>query len=119
MSDSTAQTTRQLKIKTGVVKRLFKEERTYYQEAEQARAKLQKMRDEDAEGADIRNAERVVKDSEQMIPRTKKSLDEAVVALEDLVDGMSSDETITATQEYKDAAEQLKVVKQAGTQNGA
>jgi hypothetical protein len=78
------------------------------------------MRDEDAEGADIRNAvsmvygwlwlcvkvpdrigtgsrtrdreesglickERVVKDSEQMIPRTKKSLDEAVVVLEDLV----------------------------------
>lgn len=32
---------------------------------------------------------------------------------------MSSDETITATQEYKDAAEQLKVVKHAGTQNGA
>jgi hypothetical protein len=69
MSDSTAQTTRQLKIKTGIVKRyymvpmrladkprLFKEEKTYYQEAEQARKRLQKFKDDEADGADIRNA---------------------------------------------------------------
>lgn len=31
-------------------------------------------------------------------------------------DGLSSDETISATQEYKDAAEQLKVVKEAAAQ---
>jgi hypothetical protein len=35
---------------------LFKEEKTYYQEAEQARKRLQKFKDDEADGADIRNA---------------------------------------------------------------
>jgi hypothetical protein len=36
--------------------RLFKEEKTYHQETEQARKRLQKFKDDGADGADIRNA---------------------------------------------------------------
>lgn len=61
------QTTRQLKIKTGVVKRwvphlfvtdarLHKEEATYAEEVVAAQRTLQGLKDEGADGADIRNA---------------------------------------------------------------
>ncbi|GFZ45355.1 hypothetical protein JCM24511_03081 [Saitozyma sp. JCM 24511] len=119
MSDSTAQTVRQLKIKTGVVKRLFKEEKTYRVEAEDQRKVLAKLKDEDADGADIRNAERVLKDSEQMIPRTRKSLEDAVLALQDLVDALAAEPSLSETPEYTAAKSQLEEVDAAWKINGA
>ncbi|WVR06227.1 hypothetical protein IAU60_003257 [Kwoniella sp. DSM 27419] len=112
MSDSTAQTVRQLKIKTGVVKRLFKEEGTYRQEVIDQTAVVKKMKDEDREGADIRAAERVLKDSETMVPHTQKQLAAAVESLEDLVNALQSEASIVETQEYKDAVQQLKQVQE-------
>jgi cobalamin biosynthesis protein CbiD len=98
------------------MRRLFKEESIYKTEVKDAAARVEKLKADKVDDADIRNAvsvigrrgqvvnqairplfpkqreagrvdmqERVVKDAEQMIPRTRQALDEAVVALEDLV----------------------------------
>ncbi|KAK6908341.1 co-chaperone [Kwoniella mangroviensis CBS 10435] len=113
MSDSSAQSLKQLKIKTGVVKRLHKEESIYTQEVVDQKKVIEKLKANDADGADIRAAERVLRDSEMMIPRTKSQLEEAVQALDDLVNALQSEDAISSSAEYKDAVEQLKQVQAA------
>ncbi|KAL7423201.1 hypothetical protein Q5752_002501 [Cryptotrichosporon argae] len=118
MSDSSAQAVRQLKIKTGVVRRLFKEETSYESEVTANRARLDKLRTEGADGADIRNAERVVADSEQMVPRTRRALEEAVVVLDDLLDGLKPDADVAASAEYTDAFSLVQQVQAAWKADG-
>ncbi|WVQ65933.1 uncharacterized protein L199_004111 [Kwoniella botswanensis] len=113
MSDSSAQSLKQLKIKTGVVKRLHREESIYVQEVVDQKRVIEKLKDNGADGADIRAAERVLRDSEMMIPRTKSQLEEAVQALDDLVTALQSEDSINGSVEYKDAVEQLKQVQAA------
>ncbi|XP_055088593.1 tubulin-specific chaperone A isoform X4 [Symphalangus syndactylus] len=48
---------RQIKIKTGVVKRLVKEKVMYEKEAKQQEEKIEKMRAEDGENYDIKKQE--------------------------------------------------------------
>uniref|UniRef100_A0A2R9BMK7 Tubulin-specific chaperone A n=1 Tax=Pan paniscus TaxID=9597 RepID=A0A2R9BMK7_PANPA len=48
---------RQIKIKTGVVKRLVKEKVMYEKEAKQQQEKIEKMRAEDGENYDIKKQE--------------------------------------------------------------
>lgn len=55
--------------------------------------------------------ERVVADSQQMIPRTRKQLQDGVVALQDLVDGLKDDAEVAASQEYRDAVAILQKVE--------
>jgi len=118
MSSADAENLRQLKIKTGSVKRLFKEERSYRIEARDATAVLQRLKAEGADDAVIRNAERVVKDSEQMIPHTQTSLDKAVEGLEDLLTALEGDDSITGSPEFQDAKVMLAEVKAAPKING-
>ncbi|KAK1925331.1 putative Co-chaperone [Papiliotrema laurentii] len=92
-----AQTLRQLSIKTGVVRRLFKEEQVYKDEAAQQEKVLTKLKESDAEGADIRNA----------------SLEEALTALEDLVTALASEPEVSTSTEYKAAKDQLDTVNEA------
>ncbi|ORY31442.1 tubulin binding cofactor A [Naematelia encephala] len=118
MSSSSAQTLRQLTIKTGVVKRLYKEEGSYIAEVKEAEERLNRLKAAGADGADIRNAERVVKDTEQMVPRTRKSLQEALQALEDLVAGLASEAEVTGSKEYETAVAVVNEVQAAGVANG-
>ncbi|WRT67639.1 uncharacterized protein IL334_004611 [Kwoniella shivajii] len=118
MSDSTAQSIRQLKIKTGVVKRLHKEESTYIQEVVDQKKVVQKYKDEGKDGADIRAAERVLRDSEMMVPRTRKQLEEAFQTLEDLVNALRPEESISSSPEWQDAFSQLQQVETAWKSEG-
>ncbi|BEI86426.1 hypothetical protein CcaverHIS002_0607130 [Cutaneotrichosporon cavernicola] len=97
------QALRQLKIKTGVVKRLHKEEGIYEDEVTAAQASVEKLKAAGADGADVRQAERIVADSQQMIPRTRKQLEDALVALQDLVAALAEDKAVAGSQEYQDA----------------
>ncbi|GMK57376.1 hypothetical protein CspeluHIS016_0402100 [Cutaneotrichosporon spelunceum] len=102
------QALRQLKIKTGVVKRLHKEEGIYADEVATAQANVDKLKAAGADGADVRQAERIVADSQQMIPRTRKQLEEALVALQDLVAVLGDDKAIAGSLEYQDAVAAVK-----------
>lgn len=66
MPDETSQTLRQLKIKTGVVKRLHKEESSYIQEVEDQQKVVEKLKADGADGADIRAAVCEITDWVQM-----------------------------------------------------
>ncbi|KPJ21188.1 Tubulin-specific chaperone A [Papilio machaon] len=59
---------RQIKIKTGVVKRIAKEKSLYEKEAEQQKNKVQKLKDEGQDEHDIRKQEEVLQESLMMVP---------------------------------------------------
>nr|ODO01074.1 co-chaperone [Cryptococcus depauperatus CBS 7855] len=115
-ADDSAGTLRQLKIKTGVVKRLHKEESVYQQEVKAQVAIVEKLKRDGADGADIRAAERVLKESEKMIPITRDSLQEAHQVLKDL-NAVKTDEEISCSQEFGDAFSILQQVE-ADWKNG-
>ncbi|KAK2092631.1 hypothetical protein P7K49_029159 [Saguinus oedipus] len=57
---------RQIKIKTGVVKRLVKEKVMYEKEAKQQEEKIEKMRAEDGENYDIKKQVEILQESRMM-----------------------------------------------------
>lgn len=59
---------RQLKIKTGIVKRIAKEKVAYEKEAEQQKVRVQKLKDEGADEYNIRKQEEVLQESLMIIP---------------------------------------------------
>jgi hypothetical protein len=48
-----------------------------------------------------------------MIPRTRKQLEETLLALQDLLDGLKGEEAVVETAEYKDAAAAVQKVEEA------
>lgn len=57
--------------------------------------------------------ERIVADSQQMIPRTRKQLEEAFVGLQDLVAALAEDKAVAGSQEYGDAVAIVEQVEKA------
>ncbi|CAG8504449.1 14095_t:CDS:2 [Funneliformis mosseae] len=61
-------TLRELKIKTGVVKRLFKEEKYYRQEAEKQQKRIDKLTEDGTDKHTIAKQKEVLQESLNMIP---------------------------------------------------
>ncbi|EST06143.1 Tubulin binding cofactor A [Kalmanozyma brasiliensis GHG001] len=99
MADS-ATTKRQLQIKTGVVKRLAKEESSYLTEAQQQEARIQKFVDDGRDEYDVKQQRTVLSDTLKMIPDCRKRLEIAADDLSSYVDGLEDDASITTTDEF-------------------
>ncbi|EIN14406.1 hypothetical protein PUNSTDRAFT_41634 [Punctularia strigosozonata HHB-11173 SS5] len=84
MSD-TATLKRQLKIKSGAAKRLLKEHNSYRNEAEQLQLKRDKLIADGAEEWDVKNAGRLVEESNKMVVDTAHRLGSTVQELRELV----------------------------------
>eukprot|EP01135_Chromosphaera_perkinsii_P005488 Nk52_evm37s352 gene=Nk52_evmTU37s352 len=82
---------RTLKIKTGVVKRLAKELTMYGKEADNQRARIEKMRTEGKDEYDIKKQHEVLQETLDMLPDVKKRLDAAEVELRKIVEEMNLD----------------------------
>ncbi|KAM9695707.1 tubulin-specific chaperone A isoform 1-T1 [Trichechus inunguis] len=72
---------RQIKIKTGVVKRLVKEKVMYEKEAKQQEEKIEKMRAEDGENYAIKKQAEILQESRMMIPDCQRRLEAAYTDL--------------------------------------
>ncbi|KAG8949293.1 hypothetical protein FRC04_008895 [Tulasnella sp. 424] len=81
----TAALQKQLKIKTGVVERLIKEVAVYRKEEENERKRVDKLVAEGAEGADLRNAEKILQEAQKMVPDAETRMKAAVHALRDVI----------------------------------
>ncbi|XP_013909142.1 PREDICTED: tubulin-specific chaperone A isoform X1 [Thamnophis sirtalis] len=68
---------RQIKIKTGVVKRLAKEKVMYEKEARQQEEKIEKMKAEDGENYAIKKQTEILQESRMMIPDCQRRLEAA------------------------------------------
>uniref|UniRef100_A0A2K6EJI2 Tubulin-specific chaperone A n=1 Tax=Propithecus coquereli TaxID=379532 RepID=A0A2K6EJI2_PROCO len=122
---------RQIKIKTGVVKRLVKEKVMYEKEAKQQEEKIEKMRAEDGENyaikkqagldllssnnppasasqsARITGAE-ILQESRMMIPDCQRRLEAAYTDLQQILE---SEKDLEEAEEYKEARLVLDSVK--------
>ena len=100
---------KQLKIQTGVVKRIIKEKSMYEKEVVQTENRIQKMKDEGRDEYDIRKMGEVLAESKMMGPDCIKSLSTAV---EDMRTKWSDADGLQETEEYKEAAKQLSEAEQ-------
>ena len=99
--------TKQLRIQTGVVKRLGKEKVFYLKEMELNTSKVEKLREAGKDEHEIKQAIAVLDETKMMIPETERKLLEAYPNLDQLVQGSAQDTT-----EYTDAVEVLEKTKE-------
>mmetsp|Transcript_23771 Transcript_23771/g.61012 ORF Transcript_23771/g.61012 Transcript_23771/m.61012 type:complete len:112 (+) Transcript_23771:186-521(+) len=87
---------RQLKIKTGSVKRLRKELTMYEKEHEKELARVDKMKADDADPHDLKHAENVLSEAAMMLPdcrqRLEAALGDLVAFVEEIGDSLKEDE---------------------------
>ncbi|KAK7686602.1 hypothetical protein QCA50_010202 [Cerrena zonata] len=76
---------RQLRIKLGTTKRLFKEHKSYTKEAEDLQRKLDKFIADEAEAWDIKNTRNMMEESKKLIKDTDKRLGDAVQDLREVI----------------------------------
>ncbi|GBP18692.1 Tubulin-specific chaperone A [Eumeta japonica] len=102
---------RQIKIKTGVVKRLAKEKTVYEKEAEQQKNRIEKLKDEGQDEHIVRKQEEVLQESLMMVPDCQRRLVKAYMDLQSTLESEKElnehEDYIAAQQVLKDAESQL------------
>lgn len=88
---------KQLKIKSSVVKRITKEVHYYEKEVEKEKQRLDKMRNEGKDDYALKYQEKVIRESESMIPHCKHELQQAYKELNTLLE---SEAVLKETEEY-------------------
>ncbi|XP_013789842.1 tubulin-specific chaperone A-like [Limulus polyphemus] len=99
---------KQIKIKSGVIKRLSKEKNMYEKEAEQEKRKLEKMKAEGKDEYDIRKQEEVLQESLMMIPDCQKRLNTAYT---DLKNVLEAETDISEQEDYQEAKAVLQMAE--------
>jgi len=104
---------KQIKIKTGVLKRIGKEKLSYRKEADQQKVKIEKMKVDGKDEHDVRKMGEVLQESLMMIPDCHRRL---VVAHGDLSNVLETEAELAEAEEYVaakaqivEAEEQMKV----------
>ena len=87
---------RQLRIKTGIVKRLTKDVVSYQEEADIQQVRLEKMKEEERDEYDIKKMGQVVQESLMMIPHCLRKLK------------IANDDLKQLTDEHKDIIKEVK-----------
>mmetsp|Transcript_21517 Transcript_21517/g.60581 ORF Transcript_21517/g.60581 Transcript_21517/m.60581 type:complete len:116 (+) Transcript_21517:1-348(+) len=98
-------TTRQLKIQAGRVRRLQKELRSYSVELEQDQKRVAEMKEKGADSSDVRQAEHVAEDSAGMIGHCRQLLEAALGDIHNLLGEAEGEEGIAASEEFAAAKE--------------
>ncbi|KAH9929691.1 tubulin binding cofactor A-domain-containing protein [Fomitopsis serialis] len=101
---------RQLKIKTGSAKRLYKEHKSYQKEEEDLTRKLNKFIADNAEDWDIKNTRRMLEESQRMIHDTSNRLGTTVQDLREVTVAAEKVPELHADPELIAAQETLETV---------
>ncbi|XP_054508722.2 tubulin-specific chaperone A [Agelaius phoeniceus] len=99
---------RQIKIKTGVVRRLAKEKIMYEKEAKQQEEKIEKMKAEACDDYGIKKQIEILQESRMMIPDCQRRLE---VAHAELTQLLENEKELEEAEEYKEARSILESVK--------
>eukprot|EP00892_Ulva_mutabilis_P009011 jgi/Ulvmu1/6482/UM003_0113.1 len=107
-----AEQVRELKIKTGAVKRTTKEFLYYFKELETEKKRLEKMKQDGKDEYDLKQQENVVSETGVMIPETKKSLQGVLDGLIQCFDSIAA-ELADDSPDKVQAQEVLSAAKEA------
>ncbi|KAM3600618.1 uncharacterized protein V6R79_026101 [Siganus canaliculatus] len=102
---------RQIKIKTGIVKRLAKEENSYKVEAKQQEEKVERLKAEAGDEYVIKKQMEVLQESRMMIPDCHRRL---TLAHGDLLQLLETEADLGESEEYQEARNVLDSVKLEG-----
>eukprot|EP00243_Klebsormidium_subtile_P012343 TRINITY_DN746_c0_g2_i1.p1 TRINITY_DN746_c0_g2~~TRINITY_DN746_c0_g2_i1.p1 ORF type:complete len:110 (-),score=30.38 TRINITY_DN746_c0_g2_i1:203-532(-) len=102
-----------IKIKTGTLKRVFKEVKSYEKELQMELARTEKMKAEGADSHDLKQQESVLGETQMMIPDAKKRLQTAFQDLQSAVEEGEADASLQESEEFKSAKEALAEVEPA------
>ncbi|XP_069020997.1 tubulin-specific chaperone A [Embiotoca jacksoni] len=102
---------RQIKIKTGIVKRLSKDKIAYLNEARQQEEKVERLKAEDGDHYVIKKQMEVLQEAKMMVPDCHRRL---AIAHADLMQLLETEEDLGESQEYKEARNMLDSVKLEG-----
>jgi len=107
---------KQIKIKTGVLKRVGKEKLSYRKEADQQKAKIEKMKEDGRDELEIKKMGEVLQETLMMIPDCHRRLLKAHEELSTMVETEAElnvdgevEEFVAALAQIKEAEEQMKV----------
>lgn len=103
--------TRQIKIKTGIVKRLVKEANSYIKEVKQQEDKIEQLKVEAEDEYVIKKQMEVLQESKMMIRDSHRRL---ATAHADLLQLLKTEEDLAESEEYKEAQAVLDSVKLEG-----
>lgn len=98
-------TLKNLKIKTGIGRRILKELYSYTKEVDRETAKVNLMRESNADAHDLKQQENVLAESKMMIPDVKKRLETALSNLQSAIAEALKDEANAEAEELKAAQE--------------
>ncbi|XP_054613797.1 tubulin-specific chaperone A [Dunckerocampus dactyliophorus] len=99
---------RQIKIKTGVLKRLAKEEESYRTEAKQQEEKIEQLKAAAADSYLIKQHMEGLQETIMMIPDSRRRL---TIAHADLLQLLEVEEELAESEEYQQAKNMLDSVK--------
>ncbi|KAA0719786.1 A TCP1-chaperonin cofactor [Triplophysa tibetana] len=102
---------RQIKIKTGVVRRLAKEKMMYIKESKQQEEKVERLKAEAEDEYVIKKQVEVLQEAKMMVPDCHRRLS---IAHADLQQLLEAEEEFAETEEYKEARTVLDSVKLEG-----
>ncbi|XP_026463787.1 tubulin-specific chaperone A-like [Ctenocephalides felis] len=95
---------RQIKIQTGIVKRLTKEADCYEKEAEQQKKRVISYKDQGKGEYEIRKQEEVLQEALMMVPDCRRRLQKAYEGLKSILD---TEKDLVETEEFKSAEQFL------------
>lgn len=96
---------KQIKIKTGIVKRIAKEKVCYEKEANEQRVRVQKLKDEGKEEYYVKKQEEVLQESLMMVPECQRRL---IKAFDELQKILKDEKDLEETEEYATAKKTLE-----------
>ncbi|XP_072310492.1 tubulin-specific chaperone A [Eucyclogobius newberryi] len=102
---------RQVKIKTGIVKRLAKEKISYINEAKQQEERVERLKAEAGDEYVIKKQVEVLQECKMMIPDCHRRL---TIAHAELSQMLETEEDLAEAEEYKEARNILDSVKLEG-----
>lgn len=91
---------RDIKIKSGIVKRLAKEKISYEKESDTLAKKIEKMKEETPQDYNIKKQEELLDETKRMVPDCERRLRSAWEELSKIVEG---EKDLKETEEYKAA----------------
>eukprot|EP00208_Stichococcus_sp_RCC1054_P005357 CAMPEP_0206143360 /NCGR_PEP_ID=MMETSP1473-20131121/20253_1 /ASSEMBLY_ACC=CAM_ASM_001109 /TAXON_ID=1461547 /ORGANISM="Stichococcus sp, Strain RCC1054" /LENGTH=116 /DNA_ID=CAMNT_0053538723 /DNA_START=194 /DNA_END=544 /DNA_ORIENTATION=- len=106
--DDAAQSLKQLRIKSGSVKRLAQELKLYTEDQAKEAKRVEDMRASGADSHDIKHAENVLQEATMIIPDTRSRLEAAYEDLLELKRAAEESAQVKESEEYKAAQELIQ-----------
>ena len=98
---------KQLKIKSGIVRRIAREYESYEKEIKKDRERIAKLKDQGESDYTIKKQEEVLQETISMLPNTRKRLGEALEDARNFMKENDTNQELTSTEDWTQAEQHV------------